>query len=274
MGAESSLPRRLATAFVLLAVMAGLVWTPQLRPVFSLFIAGLSCIGLREYYALVRQRGIATEAFGGIAAGTAVVLSAHLGLPAVTSVALFAGFVLVLLLHLARGEHSLEGMATSLFGVFYAGWLPSHMLLLHGAPGGAGLVTLLVAAVALTDAGAFLGGKGFGRRKLAPVLSPNKTWEGAASGFVVAIAGMVVVWLLSRRFGTFPRWGVARFVVAGAVVSLAAQAGDLAESCLKRSAGVKDSGRLLPGHGGVLDRADGFLFATPILYYMLILLLG
>ena len=274
MGAGSSLLRRLATAFVLLAVMAGLVWTPQLRPLFSLFIAGLSCIGLYEYYAIVRQRGVATEGFGGMAAGTVVVLSGHLGLPLVTSLALFAAFLLVSLLHMARDKRSLEGMATSLFGVFYVGWLPSHMLLLHGAPGGAGLVTLLVTAVALTDAGALLGGQSFGRHKLAPVLSPNKTWEGAVGGFVVAIPGMVVLWLLSQHFAAFPQWGVAGFVAAGAVVSVASQAGDLAESCLKRSAGVKDSGRLLPGHGGVLDRADGFLFAAPILYYVSTLLVG
>lgn len=274
MGAGSSLLRRLATALVLLAVMAVLIWTHPLRPLFSLFIAGLSCIGLHEYYAIVRQRGIATEAAGGMATGTLVVLSGHWGMPSATSLALFAAFLAVSLLHMARDERSLEGMATSLFGVFYMGWLPAHMLLLHGAPGGAGLVTLLVVAVALTDTGAYWGGKTFGRHKMAPVLSPNKTWEGAAGGFVTPVAGMVVVWLLSRWFGALPQWGVAPFVAAGAVVSAAAQAGDLAESCLKRSAGVKDSGRLLPGHGGVLDRADGFLFATPILYYISTLLVG
>jgi len=274
MAGWSMLPRRVATGLFLLAVMGVLIWTPHLRPLFSLFIAGLVCVGLHEYYALVQRRKIAAEAAGGMAAGTLVVLSGHWGLPSATCLTLCGGFLLVSLLHMARDERSIEGLATSLFGIFYVGWLPAHLVLMRGAPYGAGLATLLVAAVALTDTGAYVGGKALGRHKLAPVLSPHKTWEGAVSGLVAAVVVAVLAWLVSQRFGGLPQWGVARFVATGAVVSVVAQAGDLAESCLKRSAGVKDSGGLFPGHGGVLDRGDGFLFAAPVLYYMATPLFG
>jgi len=107
--------------------------------------------------------------------------------------------------------------------------------------------------------------------KMAPVLSPNKTWEGAVAGFLAALLGMAAACLLSRWFNALPQWTLAHYLGIGAVLSVVSQVGDLAESSLKRAAGVKDSGSLFPGHGGVLDRCDGFLFATPALYYMLVL---
>jgi phosphatidate cytidylyltransferase len=127
-----------------------------------------------------------------------------------------------------------------------------------------------LAIVALTDTGAFFVGKAIGRHKLAPKASPGKTWEGAVGGFAASILGAITVYVVSNNYPAlhFPEWDMWRYLYAGVVLSIASQIGDLAESVLKRDAGVKDSGNFFPGHGGVLDRCDGFLFAAPFLYYI------
>ncbi len=121
------------------------------------------------------------------------------------------------------------------------------------------LVFLLFAVVWLGDTGAYYAGRRLGRHKMAPVVSPNKTWEGAVAGFLVSL-GSTAVWSLWR----LDRLDLALLAVA-AVTALAAQMGDLMESLIKRGAGVKDSGQLLPGHGGVFDRLDAMLFAAPVM---------
>ena len=121
------------------------------------------------------------------------------------------------------------------------------------------LVFLLMAIVWLGDTAAFYVGSKIGRHKLAPVISPKKSWEGAAAGFITSVAA-AGVWSVCR----LGRLDVALLGVA-ALTALAAQVGDLVESMIKRGAGVKDSGTVLPGHGGVLDRMDAMLFAAPVL---------
>jgi phosphatidate cytidylyltransferase len=178
---------------------------------------------------------------------------------------------LVAALHVVRGQHAVAGLASTIFGVIYVGWFGAHLLLLHGLPQtGPGLVTILFVIVGVTDSAAFFVGRAFGTHKLAPKASPGKTWEGAAAGLIGAVAGAMVMYFLSRdpRMSALPDWTFGYYLYAGIVLSVASQVGDLAESCLKRDAGVKDSGSFFPGHGGVLDRCDGFLFAAPFLYYM------
>jgi len=138
---------------------------------------------------------------------------------------------------------------------------------------GAGIVMMLLVAVAITDTAAYFVGKQFGRRKLAPVVSPKKTWEGAIGGFAFAVIAMGVLYLLrgSMDWTALPDWPLTRYLLSGAAVSIVSQIGDLIASSLKRDADVKDSGRLFPGHGGALDRCDGFLFGAPVLYYMAVL---
>ncbi|GMU63946.1 MAG: hypothetical protein AMXMBFR36_02200 [Acidobacteriota bacterium] len=122
---------------------------------------------------------------------------------------------------------------------------------------------LLLAIVWLGDTAAYYVGSAWGRHKLAPEVSPNKSWEGAIAGFVVSLAS-VAIWGVWREGGIAPE-----LLVIGAVTSIASQIGDLVESLLKRGAGVKDSGGLLPGHGGVLDRMDAMLFAAPVMLLLL-----
>jgi phosphatidate cytidylyltransferase len=121
----------------------------------------------------------------------------------------------------------------------------------------------LVLTVWTLDSGAYLSGRTFPRGRMAPHISPNKTWTGAIGGTVAAVVVATILW-----------WGTGDSPVVGAilgfVIAVTAQAGDLAESMLKRAAGQKDSGRLIPGHGGFLDRVDSFLFAAPAMYAALV----
>jgi len=136
---------------------------------------------------------------------------------------------------------------------------------LHARPdAGAFLVTLLLLLVWSADIGGYFVGRAWGRHRLAPVISPGKTWEGAGGSLALALAAALALWLAAPVLGA-PRPGLA-WLLAVAVATVAAGIiGDLLESLLKRQAGVKDSGRLLPGHGGILDRVDALLAAAPVL---------
>ncbi|PWG63910.1 phosphatidate cytidylyltransferase [Spiribacter halobius] len=136
---------------------------------------------------------------------------------------------------------------------------------LHAQPvAGPFLVTLLLLLVWGADIGGYFVGRAWGRHKLAPAISPGKTWEGAAGSLALALLAALTLWALAPTLGA-PRPGLGWLLGASVVTVAAGIAGDLFESLLKRQAGVKDSGRLLPGHGGVLDRVDALLAAAPVL---------
>jgi len=170
-----------------------------------------------------------------------------------------------------RGKDLYHDLTAPAFGLLYVSWCGAHFVLLHGTDGrGAALVTFLICLIALSDTGAYFTGKAIGKRKLAPRISPNKTWEGAFGAVCAAMIGAVVFHYLRgwAPFAGLPAFGILGYLMAGATLSVVGQLGDLAESALKRAAGEKDSGTVLPGHGGILDRCDGFLFGGPILYYI------
>ncbi len=164
--------------------------------------------------------------------------------------------------------------ASSVFAMVYVGLTLLAIPTLRAQPNGPTLVVFLLFVVWAGDIAALYTGRAWGRHKLAPMLSPNKTWEGAIGSVAgsLAVTGALfgIANLLAQ--GNFVKlsftdevwWG---WLIIAAVVNVAAQVGDLAESALKRSAGVKDSGTLLPGHGGVLDRIDALLLAAPVLWY-------
>lgn len=274
---DGSVLLRTLTGVTALCVFLIVMWVPQLRLGFALLVGALTLIGLYELYAIARARQISPETIGGMLAGTIVALSGYFGSLTLTNYLLYGGCLLVAALHVVRGHYAVAGLAGTIFGVVYVGWFAAHLVLLHGIPQvGPGFVTMLFVAVVVTDTAAFFVGRAIGKHKLAPKVSPGKTWEGAAGGFVFTILGMAVVWYLQQHYlGAFlPDWTLGRYLYAGMVLSIASQVGDLAESCLKRDAGWKDSGSFFPGHGGVLDRCDGFLFASPFLYYMAVPLFG
>jgi phosphatidate cytidylyltransferase len=267
----SSLYVRLVTAVVLLPFVLVLVLVPLLRPVFVMAVAGLVLLGLREYYALARALGHQTAGITGGFVGLLIMLSAGFAPSAVTPLLVFGALALCIA-HLWRGHHGLGAVAASVFGVVYVPWFAAHVLMVHGiGPSGPGLTLLLLATIIASDTGAYFAGKGFGRHKLAPRTSPNKTWEGALGGMIAGLAAGAILYAIDRETGLapqFPGWPLPAYLAAAAVFAALGQLGDLVESMLKRDAGVKDAGALFPGHGGVLDRCDGFLFAAPALYYI------
>jgi phosphatidate cytidylyltransferase len=140
--------------------------------------------------------------------------------------------------------------------------LPSFFVLIWQLPQGVHWILLTIAVTALGDTAAYYVGSLWGRHKLLPKVSPNKTVEGAAAGLAGNVAGALMYgWLF------FPTWLSFAGLPLALLVGVAGQLGDLSESMLKRGAGVKDSGQLLPGHGGVLDRLDSLLFAAPVVFY-------
>ena len=183
---------------------------------------------------------------------------------------LVAGLFTVIMAHLVSSRHTIAGVSASIFGVIYAAYLPAYFVALHTVyRNGPALVTILLVTIAVSDTGAYAFGRWFGRHKLAPQISPNKTVEGSVAAVVCAgIAGAALACLKHiLQWDSFPEWPLAAFVLAAVLLSVIGQVGDLTESLLKRDAGVKDSGNLFPGHGGVLDRCDAFLFGGPVLYY-------
>jgi len=262
---------RLLTALVLLPVMLVVVSLPALRVVFALVAATFVFQGLREFYAIAGARGVVCERWAGIFAGTAVALSAMLDAEGLTALVLCIALLALCVVEVLRGRLSIAGMATSVFGVVYVGWFGAHIVLLHRLPQvGPGLVVLLILTVALSDSGAYLVGSTFGRHKLAPEVSPNKSWEGAAGGVVFAVLAVLLAYGVhgAMNWEGLPDWSLPAYLGLAVALSVIGQFGDLAESALKRDAGVKDSGAIFPGHGGMLDRCDSFLFAAPILYYI------
>jgi phosphatidate cytidylyltransferase len=266
---------RVLTSLVALPAFLALVWFEPLNWVFNVAIGVLAAVGLFEYYSIVRARQISPETIGGILAGTLVCLSGSFNDLTEMNFVLFGGCALVAALHIVRGQHSLAGLSSTVFGLFYIGWFGAHVLLLHRGAAGPALVTLLFVSVILTDTMAYAVGSLVGRHKMAPKASPGKSWEGAAAGLAGAVLGVAVLYYVDRRFALrLPDWTLSKYLFAGALLSAASQLGDLTESVLKRDAGVKDSGGFFPGHGGVLDRCDGFLFAAPVLYYLYVPLFG
>ncbi len=175
-----------------------------------------------------------------------------------------AGAVMLTLVAILRNfdaERALQDWFWSIGGIIYIGFLGSFMVLLRDGHDGRDWVYLAVFATFATDTGAYFSGRAFGRRKMAPRISPKKTWEGFAGGYA---AGFAAILLLNEFLGL--RIDLPDAVVLGMALPVAAVFGDLAESAIKRSMHVKDASELIPGHGGVLDRLDSILFTIPAVY--------
>jgi phosphatidate cytidylyltransferase len=248
---------RAATAIGLIAVATYLVfWAPQ-----WLFLVAAICMGLlcyQEYSGLVAGHDMPRPGLFGIIAGVLILVwpeEAVAGTTLITALALTAG------LHSANLGSILPQVAAALLGALYT-FAPWHFAVLLRSES----VHWLFFALALNWAGdtlAYYVGRRFGKHQLSPLVSPNKSWEGAAA----SVAGSVVfgVLYMSYFMAPLPWWHVAGIAVAA---NIAGQCGDLAESAMKRGAGVKDSGHMLPGHGGMLDRVDSSLFALPVVYVL------
>jgi phosphatidate cytidylyltransferase len=262
--------------------------------VFLGVVTAFVLLGLREFYLLIEEKG-AHPLWGlGLAAGGALPAVAYLGTEYHATLLMTASLLALMVAQLRKSDitEALASISGTFFGVFYVGWLLSHSVPLRnfyhtamsrydeagviaiGLAPEAGIFFFLYALTVVIncDAGAYFAGRAYGRHKLAPQVSPGKTWEGAIGGILWGTAAGALckglfdlVWPgLSASF----EWGAV--LVFGVVLSMVGIVGDLVESLLKRDAKLKDTGRLLPGMGGVLDRIDSPLLGIPVMHYMLL----
>ncbi|HID03180.1 MAG TPA: phosphatidate cytidylyltransferase [Desulfobacterales bacterium] len=165
-----------------------------------------------------------------------------------------------------KGFDSFEFFSKCSLGILWVGFLGAHLLMIRQLPEGNYWLLILTGITAGSDSGAYYAGRALGKHKLSPLISPNKTIEGALGGIVT---GMLVASLLAAIMLQNVPW---IFVLLSAILlGMVGICGDLVESVIKRATGTKDSGTILGGHGGILDRADSILFAAPVLYYLLLI---
>lgn len=170
----------------------------------------------------------------------------------------------VLLMPILRDKTKgqLQLIALGIVGFIYIGWMFGHLAFLANGRNAAGAILFLLFSVPLCDVAAFTFGKIFGRHKMRPNISPNKTWEGSLGAFLV---GMALPWIF--RF-SLEGFGTRELILAGLIVGVGSQLGDLSISVIKRDIGIKDMGALIEGHGGVLDRIDSLVYVAPLFFHM------
>jgi phosphatidate cytidylyltransferase len=258
---------------IITGLIAGLGWLLLLLFgsffLFWLVLVLLSAAALYEYACLQRKRsgGNQIHFYVLILPGLLPSLAAYSGRIELVAAGLLVALLLLFAVVLLRYPDFGNGhdfVARSTFGIVYAGLLPAHIILLMAQPQGALWLGVLTALIAASDIGAFYSGRFFGRRRLCPAISPGKTVEGFAGGL---LAGTVVAVGLVQLL--LPENNLLLVALLALLLCCLGVMGDLIESVLKRSAEVKDSGVILPGHGGILDRADSMLVAAPVFYYLL-----
>jgi phosphatidate cytidylyltransferase len=257
---------RLLTAAVLLPTVAALVlFAPDWF--FTIFIAAAGLWGLYEVAAMTGALHLVAIPLFAVVGGVPLFGLLYGGAVGWAGWLVPTLVILMMLRLTARvamtgADASSRGPRLVFIGAAYVGVLFPYFALLRNRPGGIGMLLMVVLMAVVSDSGAYFVGRYAGRTKLAPNLSPNKTVEGAAGGLVATIvAGLI---LFPMRGGV---WHVGPALLFSAMISILAQLGDLASSALKRSAGVKDSGWIFPGHGGLLDRTCSLVFAAVFAYY-------
>jgi phosphatidate cytidylyltransferase len=238
--------------------------------VLYLMVLLATFLGLREYYNLALPRSKSIERAVGI--GLGLILSLIISFGALREISPFLVIILLVLAVLAMAasqdlSSTVSKMGLALFGILFIGFLLAYVSLIRSMSNGTSWVLFLIITVWTGDIFALLSGSFLGRHKLYPKISPNKTFEGLAG----AIVGSIIVALAFSWF-FIPNLKIGPCILLAIGLAILGQLGDFAESMVKRSAQAKDSGTLIPGHGGMLDRLDSFLFAAPFLHYALLYL--
>ena len=263
--------KRVASSIVLIPLF---VWitTGAWTWLFQLLVVAASAVACRELARMFQRTGRPISTWLTVGVGAALTASFATSLYAgpdgsgrwmpTPELALLVGVGVICSAPLwSAGRPLVESTANTLFGAVYVGWLLGYAIWLQGRAGGPQLVLFLVGVTWAGESAAYLVGSSIGRHRLAPILSPRKTVEGAIAQVIVSVAAAMALgyWLL-------PACGLMGAAGAGAVLGVIGQVGDLAESAIKRSIGTKDTADLIPGHGGMLDRVDSLLFNAPALY--------
>lgn len=261
------LKKRVITALLLTPLLVAAVWFDKPLPWLTLFIAIWGVLAALEFYRIVAASKVPPLTYLGLVGTLLFIISPHfdyalLTPPLLTSLVLFS--LIWLVLRPVKTD-AFAAWGWTMAGVLYIGWLLSHLVALRGLDFGGEWVLFVLFTTFASDSAAYLIGRAWGRRRLAPAISPHKSWEGATAAVLAAMAiSPLLVWLFNLPLG----YGQA--ILLALAVSVFGQLGDLVESLFKRNMGIKDSGKAIPGHGGFLDRMDSVVFAGIVVYYYVV----
>jgi phosphatidate cytidylyltransferase len=267
------LTKRLLVAIVLLpigmaAILAGGWYLTALVAIFM-------CLAAWEYVNLFRANGLQPTGVLVVGGTLALLLGRNINGFESASWLISLLILLAMTFHLLAYERGRDQAGTdftvTLAGIFYIGWFGAYFISLRSLPEGKWWILVVLPAVWFADTGAYFIGKRFGRHLLSPRLSPKKTWEGYLGGILVGVpltAAIAALWRLGA--GALSAITPGRGALMGLVMGILPTLGDLGESMIKRQVGVKDSGNLLPGHGGAFDRIDSWLWAVVLGYYLVL----
>ena len=265
---------RILTAVVLLPILIASILFDQLGIVFCVLVAAAIVLGEIEFWLLARKKQVRADATAGLLSGLALLTIFYFTTPGKLPDLLMIQLILLLLVvgsltaAMVRGapyDRMILSVSVTILSVMYVALLGGHLIALRVgfAPAlSRHLLSFFFLVVMGSDVAAYYGGRTFGRHKLAPNISPGKTWEGAAAGMLASLLLAV-----ASHYWFFLNLPIKLALPLAAVMNVMGVLGDLTESALKRSAGMKDTAQFLPGHGGILDRIDSLLFNAPVIYY-------
>jgi phosphatidate cytidylyltransferase len=268
---------RIVTAIIALPILIASILVPWLQPLFGAIAGAALIFGLYEFYVLARRREMKPDVAAGFLGAAALFTIFYFATPdplqapldvqtiLLALIVLTAGTLIAAMLRGAPFDRMIATTGSTVLGVLYVALLGAHLVAVRNGFAqklAAHLLSFFFLVLMGADTGAYYTGRAIGKHKLAPKISPGKTWEGVAGGVVAALtlATLAHFWF----FRELPlKWALP---LAG-VMTVLGILGDLTESALKRGAGAKDAAKILPGHGGVLDRLDSLLFNAPLIYY-------
>ena len=262
------LKKRVITALWGTPLLIVAIWFDKPLPWFTVLVAVCGLLAALEFYRMVAVAKVPSLTYFGLIWTLLFILSPHFDYDFLIPLLLTSTIVLSMLLLVLHPhkEGTFAGWAWTIAGTLYVGWLLSYLVALR-LDAGRDWVFLALFTTFGSDSAAFFVGRALGSHRLAPRISPSKTWEGAIGGVFGAIIvslGMVTLLGLPLSYG--------QAILLGLLVSIFGQLGDLAESLLKRNMGVKESGKLVPGHGGALDRMDSVVLAGIVVYYFFVII--
>jgi phosphatidate cytidylyltransferase len=266
---------RIITALVVLPVLIASILISWLQPLFVLLAAAALVLGLFEFYVLAKKRDLKPDAVAGYIAAAGLFVIFYITRPwqlldmlfliQAVLVIFIPGTLIAATLRGAPFDKMLASAGATILGVLYVVFLGGHLVAVRtgfNQPLSADLLSFFFLVLMGSDTGAYYVGRALGKHKLAPTISPGKTWEGVAGGIAASLILATIA-----HYWFFPELPLKLALPLAAVMTALGILGDLTESALKRGAGTKDAAKLLPGHGGILDRLDSLLFNAPLIYY-------
>lgn len=261
------LRKRVITSLWAIPLVAVAIWFDRPLPWFAILAAICGLVAAYEFYYLVGKTKVPPLTYFGLIGTLLFILSPLYESLRPFILTLIVTLPLIFLLVHRQKEQAFASWSWTVAGILYIGWLLSYLVALRGFEDGRNWVFFVLLATAASDTSAFFVGRALGQHRLAPQISPAKTWEGAFAGVLGAVIISQLFVFATTLFLPLTWW---QAMILGLVVSIFGQLGDLVESLFKRNMGAKETGRLFPGHGGALDRMDSILFAGVVVYYYVI----